>query len=622
VRTSHYPDDPTWYDLCDQYGIYLIDEANLESHGLKGYLSNVAGWHNAFVERAIRMVERDKNHPSVIFWSLGNETGCGPNHAAMSAWIKEYDPTRPIHYEGAVGDPVDYPYVDMISRMYARIPEIIRLATDEYAHAMGNSVGNLKEYWDAIRSHKRLIGGFIWDWADQGLRKKSPDGKEFWAYGGDFGDKPNDGNFCCNGLVQPDRKPNPSLYEVKKIYQRIHVLPVDILSGKYRIYNEYDFLDLDFADIRCELIADGRVIKKGTLPNLSLPAGAQRNIQVNFEKPDFRPGAEYWIKIVFTLAADTSWAKRGHILAWDQFKIPFDVPPTPVVDPNTIPSLTLNQDSQKIVVSGDDFELMFGKESGAPESFVFNGKQLIASALVPNFWRVPIDNDEGNDMPKRLGVWRNAGPNRTINTVVGTDSTYKTIYTVYGNGDIIIDSTFTSVGDNLPDLPRFGMQMAVPSRFNKITWLGRGPHETYWDRKTGAAFGLYSGNVNNLIHRYVRPQENGNRSDVRWMALTDREGVGLVAVGMPIIDISAWSFTMQDLEKAKHIHELPQRDTITVNLDYKQMGVGGDDSWGARTHPEYTLPAKSYHYRLRLMPYAPTLGDILNLTRRDFPELQ
>jgi len=651
VRTSHYPDDPTWYDLCDQYGIYLIDEANLESHGLKGYLSNVAGWHNAFVERAIRMVERDKNHPSVIFWSLGNETGCGPNHAAMSAWIKEYDPTRPIHYEGAVGDPVDYPYVDMISRMYARIPEIIRLATDpndnrpmvlcEYAHAMGNSVGNLKEYWDAIRSHKRLIGGFIWDWADQGLRKKSPDGKYFWAYGGDFGDKPNDGNFCCNGLVQPDRKSNPSLYEVKKVYQRFHVLPVDILAGKFRILNEYDFLNLDFADIRCELVADGRVINKGTLPKLSLPARAQRNIQLDFKKPDFQPGAEYWIKIIFSLAADTSWAKKGHILAWDQFKIPFDVPQAPVVDPNAIPSLTLKQDSEKIVVSGSDFELVFGKDSGALESFDFNGKQLVASALIPNFWRVPIDNDEGNDMPKRLGIWRNAGPNRTINTVnakqvkpqivrvtteaairVGTNSTHKTIYTVYGNGDIIIDSTFTPVGDNLPDLPRFGMQMAVPGRFNKFTWLGRGPHETYWDRKTGAAFGLYSGHVNNIIHRYVRPQENGNRSDVRWMALTDREGVGLVAVGMPAIDVSAWPFTMQDLEKAKHIHELPQRDTITVNLDYKQMGVGGDDSWGARTHSEYTLPAKSYHYRLRLMPYAPTLGDILKLTRRDFPELQ
>jgi beta-galactosidase len=649
VRTSHYPDDPTWYDLCDQYGIYLIDEANLESHGLKGYLSNVAGWHNAFVERAIRMVERDKNHPSVIFWSLGNETGCGPNHAAMSGWIKEYDPTRPIHYEGAAGNPVDYPYVDMISRMYARIPQIIRLATNpiddrpmvlcEYAHAMGNSVGNLKEYWDAIRSHRRLIGGFIWDWADQGLRKKDPNGKEFWAYGGDFGDKPNDGNFCCNGLVQPDRKPNPSLYEVKKVYQRIHVLPVDILDGKFRILNEYDFLDLDSTDIRCEVSADGQVIQTGTLPKLPLPPGAQRNLQINFNKTNLQPGAEYWIKIIFTLAADTSWARQGHILAWDQFKIPFDVPPAPVVDLNTIPALTLKEDPQKITVSGDDVELTFGKKSGALESFLFNEKQLVASPLVPNFWRVPTDNDDGNRMPERLGAWRNAGPDRTVNTVearqltpqvvritaeasipVGTNSTCKTVYTVYGSSDIIVDLNFTPVGGNLPDLPRFGMQMAVPARFDKLTWFGRGPHETYWDRKTGAAFGLYSGSVNKVIHRYVRPQENGNRTDVRWMALTDREGIGLVAVGMPTIDVSAWPFTMQDLEKAKHIHEPPQGDTVTVNLDYKQMGVGGDDSWGARTHPEYTLPAGPYHYRLRLMPYTPKLGNILKLTRRSLPE--
>jgi beta-galactosidase len=534
--------------------------------------------------------------------------------------------------------------------MYARIPEIIRLATNpnddrpmvlcEYAHAMGNSVGNLKEYWDAIRTHKRLIGGFIWDWVDQGLHKKNPEGQNFWAYGGDFGDNPNDGNFCCNGLVQPNRKPNPSLYEVKRVYQRIHVLPVDILAGKFHIYNEYDFLNLDFTDIKCELSADGRIIQRGTLPKLSLAPGAKRELQLNFTEPNFQPDTEYWIKILFTLAQDTSWAKRGYILAWDQFKIPFDVPQAPVIDSNTMPSLSLNETAQNITITGDDFEIMFETESGALESFVFNEKQLIASAPVPNFWRVPIDNDEGNNMPKRLGVWRNAGPDRTVNSVkaeqlrpqvvritteadmpVGTNSTYKNVYTVYGTGDIIIDSNFAPHGDSLPKLPRFGMQMAVPARFNKLTWFGRGPYENYWDRKTGAALGLYAGNVNELIHRYVRPQENGNRSDVRWMALTDANSVGLVAVGMPTIDISAWPFTMQALEEAKHIHEPPPSETITVNLDYRQMGVGGDDSWGARTHPEYTLPAKPYHYRMRLMPYNRERGNILSLTRRRLPEL-
>ncbi len=650
VRTSHYPDDPTWYDLCDQYGIYLIDEANLESHGLGGYFSNVPEWNTAFMQRAIRMVERDKNHPSVIFWSLGNESGCGPNHAAMAGWIKDYDPTRPIHYEGAVGRPKDPYYVDVISRMYARIPEIVRIATDavderpmvlcEYAHAMGNSVGNLKEYWDAIRSHKRLIGGFIWDWADQGLRKKAADGTEFWAYGGDYGDQPNDGNFCCNGLVQPDRKPNPSLYEVKKVYQRIHVTSADVLTRKFRVRNEYDFLNLNVADVSWELTTDGRVVQDGKLPRLSIAPGTEGDIEVPFQSPNPEPGEECWLKISFALADEASWAERGHILAWDQFWVPISAPQPLVTETSTMPALTLKETAQKISVAGKGFEVTFGKDSGALESFVFNGRQLVASPLVPNFWRVPIDNDNGNGMPRRLGAWRDAGPKRAVTGLeaaqlrpqvvritsqvaipVGTGSACKTVYTIHGNRDVLVDTTFTPGGDRLPDLPRFGMQMAIPARFGTLMWLGRGPQETYWDRKTGAAVGLYSGSVQENIHVYVMPQENGNKSDVRWMALTDAEGFGLLAVGMPTIDVSAWPFTMQDLENARHINELPRRDTITVNLDYRQMGVGGDDSWGARTHPEYTLPAdKPYHYSFRLMPYAPSLGEIGAYARRSISE--
>jgi len=651
VRTSHYPDDPTWYDLCDEYGIYLIDEANLETHGVGGFFSNEPAWNTAFMERAIRLVERDKNHPSVIIWSLGNESGCGPNHSAMAAWMHYNDPTRPVHYEGAAARPHDPDYVDMISRMYARIPEITRLATDpddnrpmvlcEYAHAMGNSVGNLKEYWDAIRSHKRLIGGFIWDWADQGLRKKSPDGKEFWAYGGDYGDNPNDGNFCCNGLVQPDRKRNPSLLEVKKVYQQIHVIPVDILAGKFRVLNEYGFLNLDFTDVSWELTIDGRVVQKGGLPKLSITPGADGDVQIPFKKPDLKPGCECWLKITFALAADTRWAQRGHIVAWDQFKLPLAAPPARAVETDSMPALTLNEKSGKISVSADGFELTIGKGSGALESFVFKGNQLITSPLVPNFWRVPIDNDNGNRMPERQGVWRDAGPDRKITAVeaeqiksqvvrvtveatipVGNGSTCRTIYTIYGSGDLVVDTTFNPGSGRLPDLPRFGMQMTIPCQFDTLTWLGRGPHETYWDRKTGAAVGLYSGSVEENIHVYVRPQENGNKSDVRWMALTDRNGIGLIAVGLPTIDVSAWPFTMQDLENARHIHELPRRDIITVNLDYKQMGVGGDDSWGARPHPEYTLPPQTYRYSFRLAPYTPSIGNMGLIARRQLPDVQ
>ncbi|HCO95569.1 MAG TPA: glycoside hydrolase family 2, partial [Phycisphaerales bacterium] len=623
VRTSHYPDDPTWYDLCDEYGIYLIDEANLETHGVGGYFSNVPAWNTAFMERAIRLVERDKNHASVIIWSLGNESGCGPNHSAMAAWIHYNDPTRPVHYEGAAARGRDPYYVNMISRMYARIPQIIRLATDpddnrpmvlcEYAHAMGNSVGNLKEYWDAIRSHKRLIGGFIWDWADQGLRKTGADGKEFWAYGGDYGDNPNDGNFCCNGLVQPDRRPNPSLYEVKKVYQHISVTPVEPLQGTFKIHNEYDFTNLDFVNVLWELTEDGKIIQKGKLPKLSLAPSEDKQINVPFEKPNTRPGAEYLLKISFALADNTSWAEQGHVVAWEQFEIPFDTPQVPSADIAALPPLNLQESDKALKITGENFELAIGKSSGAIESLKFDGKELIAEPLVPNFWRVPIDNDNGNGMPRRLGVWRDAGPNRSVGKVsavevkrqlvvitaettigVGTDSACNIVYAVYGSGDIVIKTTVTPRGGNIPKLPRFGMQMAIPGEFSTMSWFGRGPNESYWDRKTGSAVGLYSGPVEDNFHPYVRPQETGNKTDVRWLALTNKQGAGLLAVGMPLLSVSAWPFTMEDLEKATHINELPRRKTITVNLDYKQMGVGGDDSWGARTHPEYTLPAKAY----------------------------
>jgi beta-galactosidase len=644
VRTSHYPDDPTWYDLCDEYGIYLIDEANLETHGVGGFFSNVPAWNTAFMERAIRMVERDKNHPSVIFWSLGNESGCGPNHSAMAAWIHYYDPTRPVHYEGAAARPHDPYYVDMISRMYARIPEIIRLATDpddnrpmvlcEYSHAMGNSVGNLKEYWDAIRSHKRLIGGFIWDWADQGLRKTDADGREFWAYGGDFGDNPNDGNFCCNGLVQPDRRPNPSLYEVKKVYQRISVTAIEPLVGSVNIRNEYDFTNLDFVNILWELTEDGTTIQKGMLPKLPLAPGDDKQINIPFEEPNLQPGAEYWLKISFALADDAPWAERGHVVAWEQFKIPFDTPLAPSVDIAAMPPLKLQESAEDLRITGRDFELVIGKSSGAIESLKFKSTELIAEPLIPNFWRAPIDNDNGNNMSKRLGIWRRAGQNRTVGKIaseqispqvirvtaeaklpVGRNCRYTSIYTVFGSGDIIVASSIKPSSELSRNMPRFGMQMAIPGQFSTMSWLGRGPNESYWDRKTGSAVGLYSGPVEEQFHPYVRPQETGNKTDVRWLALTNKEGVGLLAVGMPLLSASAWPFTMDDLEKAEHINELPRRKTITVNLDYKQMGVGGDDSWGARTHPEYTLPPGAYSYRYRLTPYTPAKGNINSIAR-------
>lgn len=650
VRTSHYPDDPRWYELCDEYGLYLIDETNLETHGQGGLLSNTPTWHNAFVDRAIRMVERDKNHPSVIIWSLGNESGCGPNHAAMAAWIHDYDPTRPIHYEGAVGNPKDPYYVDMMSRMYARIPQILHMATDpiddrpmvlcEYAHAMGNSVGNLKEYWDAIRSHRRLIGGFIWDWADQGLRKYTADGQMFWAYGGDYGDNPNDGNFCCNGLVQPDRKPNPSLAEVKKVYQRIHVAPIDPLHGVFSVTNEYDFVSLDFADVTWELTCDGEVLQAGKLAPLTLEPKASKQIKIPWTGVQPQAGTECWLKIGFALADDAPWGEQGHVVAWDQFPIAFDAPAPLVADLRLMGEVELNQQADAYTITGQNFTVTIGNGSGAIESLILDGTELIAAPLAPNFWRAPIDNDNGNKMPRRLSLWRRAGAKRTVESVrtrqiapqvvrvtveatlpVGSDTKFLTTYDIYGTGDITIEASVYPSGDNLPDLPRFGMQMAIPGQFSTMTWLGRGPHETHWDRKTGAAVGRYSSSVAEPTHVYVRPQENDNKTDVRWLTLTNDDGAGLLAVGMPLLSVSAWPYSMEDLEKATHINELPHRDFVTVNLDYKQMGVGGDDSWGARTHPEYALPAKPYAYRFRLKPYSPSMGPIQAIARYELPRV-
>lgn len=642
VRTSHYPNTPEWYELCDRYGLYLVDEANIESHGM-GYepdqtLGNNPVWEKAHLDRIARMFERDKNHPSVIIWSLGNEAGDGVNFVKASQWLHEQDPTRPVQYERAL----QRPHTDIFVPMYATIEEIVRYAKTnparplilcEYAHAMGNSVGNLQDYWDVIESHNALQGGFIWDWVDQGLRKLTGDGKEFWAYGGDFGDKPTDGNFCINGLVQPDRKPNPHLHEVRKVYQYIKAFPVDLARGKVRILNKYDFLNLDFADIRWEVAADGVTIEEGRLPKLSLAPGMEQEVTVPFGKPELMPGTEYWLKLSFALAEDTSWAASGHVVAWDQFQLPFDAPPPPKADIAAMPPLKLQESNDAVTVEGKNFAVRVGKHSGSLESFVFAGRELIAAPLAPNFWRAPIDNDIGNQMPKRLSVWWVAGPNREVRGVNPAQSSpqvvrvevqtilpaggsdYRNTYTIYGSGDVVVEAAFTARA-RLPELPRFGMQMAVPGEFDQMTWYGRGPHESYWDRKTGAAVGRYSGPVKDQVHVYVRPQETGNKTDVRWVALTDKEGAGLLAVGMPLLSASAWPFTMEELERAEHTHELPLSGRhITLNLDYRQMGVGGDNSWGARTHPQYMLPSQSYSYRYRLTPLSGREASLAELSK-------
>ena len=628
VRASHYPNVPEWYALCDEYGLYVVDEANIESHGM-GYdpdetLANNPEWEKAHLDRIERMVERDKNHPSIIMWSMGNEAGDGVNFVKASQWIRSRDPSRPVHYEQGNQER----HVDLVSPMYATIGTITDYAQSdpdrplilcEYAHAMGNSVGNLQDYWDAIEKYPALQGGHIWDWVDQGLRHVTGDGKEFWAYGGDYGDKPNDGNFCMNGLVQADRKPNPHLAEVKKVYQSIKTTPVDLAAGKIRIRNKYGFIPLDFVEGSWEVAEDGVVISRGRLPKLSLAAGDSTDLTLPLERPGLRPGAEYWLTVRFKLAEDHAWAPAGHEVAWDQMELPWRGPSAPAVDVSAMPRVEFDESDLGVRVTGGDFELLVGKASGALESLRLAGRELLERPLVPNFWRAITDNDDGNRAQDRLSVWRRAGPDRdvrgfsaeridertvriTVESVLPAGgSRFRNVLTIYGSGDIVMDVSFEP-GAKLPELPRFGMQLGLAGDYRNVTWLGRGPHESYADRKTSAAVGLYSGPVEDQYHLYGFPQETGNKTDVRWIALTDDAGRGLLAVGDPLINASAWPFTQGDLERATHTHELVPEAAITLNLDYGQTGVGGDNSWGAKPHDEYTLFSKPYSYRFRLRP--------------------
>jgi beta-galactosidase len=660
VRTSHYPNDPRWYALCDRYGLYLVDEANMETHGISYGLNRLPGslpeWRAASVDRMASVVQRDKNHPSVILWSLGNEAGHGDNIRAMAEYAHEADPTRPVHYRqmnSAVDlDSLSYQTVEWHVERARENPDRPFFA-EEYAYARGNAVGNLKEYQDAFESHPQLIGGLIWDWADKALRKRTPEGTMFWAYGGDYGPPgtPSDGTMVCNGIVGPDRDPEPEYFEVAKVYQPVAVEPIDLRHGRVRVRSKHDFVSLAYTEVLWELTADGEVIQKGSGPGPDLPPRGEQELVIPFAPPSPEPGREYRLKIGFALRDDAPWAPKGHVVAWEQLRVPLEVPPPPAVEVASLPGVELRTSPDRYTVVGADFSIAVGRESGALESLVHRGRERVVSPLVPNFWRVPVDNGMENHwdhatntptggMPFRLGVWKDAGPTRRVRSVTAAqlspqvveivahsmlapgDSDDYTVYTVYGSGDVVVERSFRPENLKLPDIPRFGMQMAVPAEYDTLTWYGRGPHESYDDRKTGAAVGRYSGKVGDLIHDYVRPQENGNRTDVRWLTLTDADGEGLLAVGMPRLSVSAWPYTMEDLGKATHVHELPRRDTITLNLDLRQMGVGGDDGWTerARPHYEHTLPVKSYGYRFRLRPWSASMGAPGATARRGFPE--
>ncbi|MCC3768013.1 glycoside hydrolase family 2 TIM barrel-domain containing protein [Streptomyces sp. UNOC14_S4] len=638
VRTSHYPNDPRWLDLCDEFGLYVIDEANLETHEIRDTLpADRPEWAAACLDRVRSLVERDKNHPCVVVWSLGNEAGRGSIFQEMADWVHDRDPSRPVHYEGM------NEVADIESEMYTPPETVAAHGTSrdpkpyilcEYAHSMGNSTGNLQEYWDVIDAHPRLHGGFIWDFADQALRRPLPDGRDgtYLSYGGDW--RPgqlSDGNFCCNGLVDADRNPRPAMREVKKVYQTVRVSAEDLTAGALRIDNRQLFTGLQAYDVLWEVTCDGVHVQHGNLAAPDAGPGGTALLHLPLKPPDQpTPGAEYWLNIAFALREATPWADAGHVVAAEQFALPWRTPVHPAAREAPLPALTVARTAQEITVSGEQFHLVLDRSTGTLSTYRHRGRALLTAGPVPNFWRAPTDNDIGRGAHLSSRTWRDAGAGRTVTgievaqgtpeevvltvtTALPTEpavSHWTTVFTVRGDGEVHVRHALKP-GAGLPDLPLVGALLTVPADYRAVSWYGRGPQENYRDRCAGAFVGRYSSSLDLPAMPYARPQQTGNVTGVRSVTLTGRDGVGLSVLAEPgdesgLLEMSALRWAPWDLDGPRHPHQLEPRGEAFLGINHRQMGVGGNDSWGAAPLEPYLLRAdREYGYSYRLRPTAP-----------------
>jgi beta-galactosidase len=657
IRLSHYPSDPYLLDLCDEYGIMVIDEANLETHGLGGKLDHDASWTGAYIERVSRMALRDKNHPSIIFWSLGNEAGSGPNHAAMAGWIHDFDITRPLHYEPAMGspkmegyidpsnpkylksndhshriqNPQDQYYVDMISRMYPSDYTAPLLANQdngdnrpiffcEYAHAMGNSAGNLKDFWDQWKTTKRIIGGCIWEYKDQGLLKHDEKGTPFYAYGGDYGEKYYD-NFTIKGVVNADGEPKGVMYECKRIFQAVQCEWADDSKKSIRITNENPAKSLKDNDITIAIKKDGVVIKQFNLPALPLEAGKDTVVNIASYLPVFEPNAEYLLDIHFLLGNDEPWAKKGFEIASNQ--LPLTGLANTTIASKTYPALSTEETESAYTLRAKSFSISIDKKNGALSSYMSNGVEQIIQPLLPHFTRPLTDNDRrGWKADRKLYPWfhpalqlKNVSIENVSNSIKKIKSSYTLIhdsaevvvyYTINGDGVVKVDYHLQPSA-SLPNIPKVGMQMGIKRSYATVEWYGKGPMENYIDKNYGFDAGTYQLPLSQFMENYVVPQENGNRTDVRWMFLKDPTSKnGLLVVADSLLSMSAWPYTEENIQNAKHTNKLMDAGFITLNIDLIQMGVGGNDSWSDVAAPleKYQVKSKPYQYSFYLLPFA------------------
>jgi beta-galactosidase/beta-glucuronidase len=668
VRTSHYPNDPRFLDLCDEYGLYVIDEADLECHGFlpatvdrqalenraydyaaaeraaAQWTSDNPEWEAAYVDRVARMVERDKNHACIIMWSLGNESFFGRNHEAMAAWIRAHDPTRLIHYEADREAKV----TDVFSTMYTPVEDLVKLGerTDlakphilcEYAHAMGNGPGGLTEYWETMYRYPRLQGGCVWEWCDHGIRQHTAEGQEYFAYGGDFGDEPNDGNFVIDGLVFSDRTPSPGLLEYKKVIEPVKVEVLDVGRGVVRIHNRYDFITLNHLACSWSLTKEGTLVQQGALHLPEIPAQQSTTVQIPFTLPSeevsqtsHHSGWDYWLNLDFTLAFDTRWAKRGHEVANAQFLV-VSAGPERTVAVQSKPLLQCHAEGTSLVIQGPDVEVRFNTVYGVISSWRYEGIQLIEEGPRLAFWRATTDNDRGMFSSsaaewKLFGLhwlthridsvhWEVIDGGRAVKVEVsariappirswGMSCIYG--YTVYGTGDIVLSVKGVPEKGGPRTLPRIGLELRIPKQFDYVTWYGRGPGESYADTRQANRVGVYTKSVDELYTPYTFPQENGNRTEVKWVSVANSRGTGLLAVGMPELNFSLHRYTVEQLDKARHTYELKDSGQLIWHLDYRQNGIGSA-SCGPGVLPQYELRTEPFQFALRLRPFSADLA--------------
>lgn len=662
VRTSHYPNVSRWYELCDSLGLYVMDEADIEEHGLRGTLASTPDWHAAFLDRAVRMAERDKNHPSIVMWSMGNESGYGPNFAAISAWLHDFDPTRPVHYEGAqgAGGEPDPKTVDVISRFYTRVKQeylnpgiaegedkeraenarwerLLEIAertndnrpvmTSEYAHSMGNALGNFKEYWDEIYSNPCMLGGFIWDWVDQGIYKMLPDGCIMVAYGGDFGDKPNLKAFCFNGLLMSDRETTPKYWEVKKVYSPVELR---VESGELRVTNRNHHTDL--SQYRClwTLSIDGKQKDQGeiTLPEVAPGESETIPLPVSIagKKASAKATSDLRLTISFILKRDALWAKAGHEVAWEQFCIQEGALLSSKLENRG--RLKVRADEEHLSISGSGFSIQWEKNvTGSLTSLTYHGKEMLAHPAdfplqpVTQAFRAPTDNDKsfGNWLAKDWSLHQMDNPRISLDFFkhevredgavivrIQTRNRYKEgmivtkfLYTILSDGTIDLKTTFQPQGI-LPELPRLGIAFCLSSDYNTFIWQGRGPQDNYPDRKTSAAVGLWKGSVADQYVHYPRPQDSGNKEEVRRLMLTDRHGKGIrVDAVEDVFSASALHYTAQDLYKEMHDCNLKPRPEVILSLDAAVLGLG-NSSCGPGVLKKYAIDKKEHTLHIRI----------------------